>query len=112
MSLPRLQFREASVADLLQLHEYLQEHATSALADRFLIAVERSTEQIRRYPAAGSLFRPRPISLAELHWWSIAEFPRHLIYYRVQPGLIDIVRVLHGARDARTELNQLRSHQP
>jgi hypothetical protein len=58
VSLSRLQFREASVADLLQVHDYLQEQATSALADRFLMAVERTGEHIRRYPAAGSLFRP------------------------------------------------------
>ena len=106
MSLPPLQFREASVADLLQAHHYLQQQATSALADRFLMAVQHTTEQIRRYPSAGSLFRPRLISLAGLRWWPIAEFPRYLIYYRVEPGVIDIVRVLHGARDARRELSQ------
>ena len=82
MSLLRLQFREASVADLLQVHDYLQEQATSALADRFLMAVERTMERIRRYPAAGSFFRPRLISLAGLRWWPIAEFPRYLIYCR------------------------------
>ena len=106
MSLPRLQFREASVADLLQAHDYLEEQATSALADRFLMAVERTGEQIRRYSAAGSLFSPRLTSLAGLRWWPIAEFPRYLIYYRVESGLIDIVRVLHGARDAKREFSQ------
>jgi toxin ParE1/3/4 len=106
VSLPRLQFREVSVADLLQVHDYLREQATSALADRFLMAVERTMEQIRRYPAAGSLFRPRLISLAGLRWWPIAEFPRYLVYYRVESGVLDIVRVLHGARDAKRELSQ------
>jgi toxin ParE1/3/4 len=106
VSLPRLQFRETSVADLLQAHDYLEEQATSALADRFLMAVERTGEQIRRYPAAGSLFRPRLTALAGLRWWPIAEFSRHLIYYRLDSGIIDIVRVLHGARDAKRELSQ------
>ena len=106
MSLLRLQFREVSVADLLQVLDYLQEQATPALADRFLTAVERTMEQIRRYPAAGSFFRPRLISLAGLRWWPIAEFPRYPIYYRVESGVIDIVRVLHGARNAKRELSQ------
>lgn len=106
MSLPRLQFREVSVADLLQMHDYLQGHATPALADRFLMSVERTMEQIRHYPAAGSLFRPRLASLAGLRWWPIAEFPRYLIYYRAESGVIDIVRVLHGARDAKRELSE------
>jgi toxin ParE1/3/4 len=106
LSLPRLQFREVSVADVLQVHDYLREQATSALADRFLMAVERTMEQIRRYPAAGSLFRPRLISLAGLRWWPVVEFPRYLVYYRVESGVIDIVRVLHGARDTKRELGQ------
>jgi toxin ParE1/3/4 len=106
VSLPRLQFREASIADLLQMHDYLQEQATSALADRFLMAVERTLEQIRRYPAAGSFFRPRLASLSGLRWWPIPEFPRYLIYYRVESDVIDVVRVLHGGRDAKRELSQ------
>ena len=31
--------------------------------------------------------------------WRVKGFPRHLIFYRTIEGDVEIVRVLHGARD-------------
>lgn len=32
--------------------------------------------------------------------WSVRDFPKHLIFYRATDDRIEILRVLHGARDA------------
>ena len=37
--------------------------------------------------------------LAGLRVWRIEGFPKYLIFYRLVTGGIEIVRVLHGARD-------------
>ena len=37
--------------------------------------------------------------LAELRVWRVEGFEKHLIFYRPTQGGIEIVRVLHGARD-------------
>jgi toxin ParE1/3/4 len=106
VTLARLEFREAAVADLLQIHSHLRDEASLQLADRFLMAVEHTTQQIRRYPNAGALFRTQRSSLMGLRWWSVADFPRYLLYYVVRPDRLDIVRVLHGARDTERELRE------
>jgi toxin ParE1/3/4 len=37
--------------------------------------------------------------LASLRVWPIVGFPNHLIFYRPIDGGIEVIRVLHGARD-------------
>jgi toxin ParE1/3/4 len=37
--------------------------------------------------------------LADLRVWRIEGFEKHLIFYRQTPDGIDVVRILHGARD-------------
>jgi toxin ParE1/3/4 len=106
VTLARLEFREAAVADLLQIHTHLHAEASLPLADRFLMAVEHTTQQIRRYPKAGALFRTQKPSLLGLRWWSIADFPRYLVYYSAGTDFVDIVRVLHSARDVKRELRK------
>ena len=88
----------------MQIHDYLREHVSLQLADRFFMAVERTTKQIRSYPNAGNAVRARRSDVSSLRWWSVAEFPRYLIYYVPGTDFVDIVRVLHGARDANREL--------
>lgn len=36
---------------------------------------------------------------AGIRSWSITGFPNHLIFYRPVEGGIEVLRVLHGARD-------------
>ena len=104
MTLARLEFRAAAAADLMQIHDYLREEASLQLADRFFVAVERTTQQIRAYPNAGNPVRARRSAVSSLHWWSVTDFPRYLIYYVPGTDFVDIVRVLHSARDANREL--------
>ena len=34
-----------------------------------------------------------------LRFWVITRFPNYLIFYEDEPALVNVVRVLHGARD-------------
>ena len=106
MTPARLEFRHAAVADLLQIHTHLRDEASLQLADRFLMSVEYTTQQIRRYPNAAALFRTQKASLMGIRWWSVADFPRYLLYYIAQPDGIEIVRVLHGSRNTKRELRE------
>jgi toxin ParE1/3/4 len=42
--------------------------------------------------------------LADLRRWPVSGFPNHLIFYQPTEGGIEVVRVLHGARDLATML--------
>ncbi len=56
-----------------------------------------------------SLPRPR-FTFAKhpnLRFWVIPRFPNDLIFYEDEPALVNVVRVLHGARDPERVLKRL-----
>ena len=89
-------------ADLLaQWDFYADEVGDPNLADRFIIRAEATFKKLARNPGLG---RPRAFHSSKaknLRSWKVADFPKHLIFYRLLPDerVVEIVRVLHGARD-------------
>jgi toxin ParE1/3/4 len=47
--------------------------------------------------------------LAELRKRSVLGFPNHLVFYRIDADMVEIVRVLHGARDIPAVLEDMGS---
>jgi plasmid stabilization system protein ParE len=84
---------------ILQVGYYLDELAFEA-AERFSAAVEIAMQQIGEQPGIGSLrFFDSP-KLQGLRCRPVPGFEDIRIYYlHPQPGLIRIIRVLHGKRD-------------
>ncbi len=89
-------------ADLLaQWDFYADEVGDPDLADRFVARAEATFKKLARTPGLG---RPRSFNSAtakNLRSWKVADFPKHLIFYRLLPDerVVEVVRVLHGARD-------------
>lgn len=78
---------------------YLAEQAGEAVATRFLDALERTLGSLEDAPAIGkprSLDDPR---LAGLRALPVAGFRRVLVFYVTLDDAVEVVRVLHGARD-------------
>ena len=50
-------------------------------------------------PGIGERREPSNPQLAGLRVWRVEGSENHLVFYRTNDGGIDIVRVLHGARD-------------
>ncbi len=78
--------------DLLDIWSYIADDS-EANADGFIDKMYETMESLARQPGSG---RHRE-ELAP----GIQSFPvgRYIIFYRVVAGAIEIVRVLHGARD-------------
>jgi toxin ParE1/3/4 len=68
-------------------------------ANRFLHAAEDAFGQLDRLPQMGSPRQFRNPALAGLRLWRIPGFERYLIFYRPIPEGIEVIRVLHAARD-------------
>jgi toxin ParE1/3/4 len=84
--------------DLLQIFIYIGEQNLSA-AERFTVAVETDCETLARMPGMGrsrQFLRPE---LADIRSWPVGGFQDYLIFYRPGPAGIDVLRVIHGARD-------------
>ena len=75
--------------------------SSAVLADRFMDAVDRAAARLVAFPSIGrrvSFPRGSPIGLRS---WPVPGFENILVFYRPVEGGIDVVRVIHGARDIR-----------
>jgi toxin ParE1/3/4 len=92
----------AARADLFaQWNYFAGEVGRPDLADRFTARAEATFKKLLRNTGLG---RPRSFGdsrLQNLRSWKVDGFPNHLIFYRPLPdnGGVEIVRVLHGARN-------------
>jgi toxin ParE1/3/4 len=88
-------------ADLIACYAYLGEQASEATADRFLAAVERSLGLIARSPGIGAPYETINPRLPRLRCFPVSKFKRYILFYQAFDDRIELVRVLHGARDVR-----------
>jgi toxin ParE1/3/4 len=88
--------------DILELADYISRDSLIQ-AERFIDAVEASLQRLLDFPELGAAwdYRTRFKGLRVL---GVHGFPNHLIFYRVRPDEIEVIRVCHGARDLKTLL--------
>ena len=65
-------------------------------AGRFFDAAREAFELVARHPAIGRL---RSYSLAGVRSWVVPGFENYVIFYLPTPDEVQILAVLHGARD-------------
>ena len=73
--------------------------ASLETALRFYDAAKSTFAKIAEMPNIGERWTSSNARLAGLRIWRIEGFEKHVIFYRLADDGIDIVRVLHGARD-------------
>lgn len=90
--------RERAAADINQAVDYYLASADTAIALRFVDAVERALGQISRSPHVGSLRFSYELGIPELRVRPLARFP-YLVFYVLGDEVVDIWRILHARRD-------------
>jgi len=89
--------------DLQGIARYIRSRNPSA-ARRFLVATYDTFEFLAANPGMG---RSRAdLGFPDVRSWRVRGFPRHLIFYRLVSDRVQVLRVLHGARDLPSELSQ------
>ena len=83
---------------------YLATQASLEMALRFYDAASSTFGKIAGTPGMGEPWPSADPRLAGLRVWRIRGFEKHLIFYRHAADAIEIVRVLHGARDIESVL--------
>ena len=78
--------------DLIEIWLYIAQDNPAA-ADRVLDDIEEMFEALVENPMIGRL---RPDIAPELRYFTVGKY---LILYRVVPNGVQVVRVIHGARD-------------
>ena len=95
MSLIRDVLYEAE-QDIMAYGDYLAER-DPAVALRFADAVDATIEMLCRNPNLGE--RLHTDLLGQIRYRTVIDFKNYLIFYRRVDDVLEIVRVLHGARD-------------
>jgi len=77
-----------------------------AAAFRFLDAIQKTFDLIGEQPGVGSRRYAHLPMMEGLRVWPVAGFGKHLVFYIERPAYIDVLRVLHGARDIPAALGE------
>ena len=85
-------------SDLIDIASYIAQDSIEA-SDRFLNAAQATFEKLASSPQIGAIcpFR-HPLAMG-IRVWPIQRFKRYLVFYRPESNGINVIRVLHGARD-------------
>jgi toxin ParE1/3/4 len=78
--------------------------SSEEVARRYFEACQNTFTLLAHSPLLGALSGVPNPRLAEVRVWQVRGFEKYLIYYRPVENGIEIVRVLHGARDTEAIL--------
>jgi toxin ParE1/3/4 len=101
----RIGRRPQALRDIVEAALYISGDNVSA-AERFLDAVEATFERLAQSPLIASEYHTSNVRLQGLRVARIRGFPKHLVFYFPQGDGIDVLRVLHGARDLDSILDE------
>jgi toxin ParE1/3/4 len=90
--------RPVAKQDLIEQADFIaQDNLDAAL--RFLDAAEKTFAQLSRFPRIGNSRKVKSQVFANIRQFPITGFEKYLVFYRPIKGGIEVLRVLHGARD-------------
>lgn len=94
----RILKRRVAKTDLIEQADFIaQDNLEAAL--RFLEAAENTFGQLARLPLVGRSRKVKSRIFANVRQFPISGFEKHLVFYRPIKGGIEVLRVLHSARD-------------
>jgi len=91
--------RDRATQDLRLQANYILTKGDRKTAETFLECAELTFSQLAKTPKIGKkvlLLAPSP---QEIRQWRIKNFKNHLIFYQLREETIEILRILHSARD-------------
>jgi toxin ParE1/3/4 len=94
--------RPLADADIDAVLAYVRKRSPAG-ARRLLASLEQNFERLSRDPGIGSSRYAHVLPVEGLHVWQVVGWP-YLIFYLERSDHLDVVRVLHGARDIPSAL--------
>jgi toxin ParE1/3/4 len=97
--------RPQVVKDLIELATYLAEDSLD-VSDNFLFSAEKTFQKLSQFPQRGKLSNFTHPQLTNIRQQAIEGFRKYLIFYRLTDSSVEIIRVIHGARNLEAILEQ------
>jgi len=95
------QLTSAARLDLLHAWNYLAEAASLQLADKVIADIEASIEKLAKSPGLGH--RRADLTSRDLRFYLVHSY---FVIYRPDQKPLHVARILHSARDVKTELGK------
>jgi toxin ParE1/3/4 len=99
----RLRILPAADADVDEAALFIARDSIEA-ALRFYDAVDTTLRELRAHPKRWPVYSMEHPRLADLRKRAVKGFPNYLVFYRYEDGIVEVIRVLHGARNIPREL--------
>jgi toxin ParE1/3/4 len=91
--------RHKARQDLVEIFRFYAREAGFRVAQRFFAQAEATFARLASIPSMGTVYDHENPAVAELRYFPISRFRNYIVFYRSIADGIEIVRVLHGARD-------------
>jgi len=86
--------RPSFLLDVADCADYLCTEAGEEVARRWKESLDRTISQLSKFPEIG---RPRhDLPFPGVRTFFLKEFPRYLVFYRLEKGALDLLRIRHG----------------
>jgi len=85
--------------DLVDIFRHYTVSASHSVARRFLVQAEATFLRLAKMPGIGTRYNPDEPLYADLRDFPISRFPKYIVFYRPMEAGVELIRVLHGARD-------------
>jgi toxin ParE1/3/4 len=98
--------RPSANRDLVAIFRYYAREAGLRVADRFFSETEATFARLAGMPGMGSHYEPEEPLYGDLRYFPVSRFRMYLVFYRPIADDIEVIRVLHGARDIHSILTE------
>jgi toxin ParE1/3/4 len=99
--MPRhIELSRAALLDFDKIYDYIGRESPHAAA-KVLRSLDESIQLLSDQPKIGKVFRHRR------HHLRLLTHDDYLVFYRERPGVVEIVRVIHGRRNIPDILDEL-----
>jgi toxin ParE1/3/4 len=96
----RIELSRAALADFDAVYDYIARDNPRA-AEQVLRSLDQSIQLLTEQPKLGKVYRHRRLRLRLLVHGD------YLVFYRDRPGIIEIIRIIHGRRNIPDILDEL-----
>lgn len=95
-----------ALRDIVEYADHIARTTSLAAAERFVRATEQTITRLSGMPGLGSRWDSDHPRLDRVRFFPIAKFRNHLVFYLPVEGGIEVLRVLRGARNIATLLDE------
>ena len=79
---------------------------SEAAAERYVEAVEKTFRDLERMPGMGHRYETENPKLHDIRVWAVSGYRNYLVFYRQVEDGVEILTVIHGARDIEAALGR------